>query len=265
MPTEEPKVDLSLLKKIRDQESKENSIERFETKRRPAIPPALPLLPKSQIAAEPVKTGAPIPFLKLAFGNGECGKAIEKQGKQDKKEEVRELESSLLTKPKRTFKNMFSLELNSYERNPVVYSRYAKEPYDPEEKVPENCFKSCIINIKKLISENDNKDKSIPGIKINKNGKKVKKDKVSSYYKLQDPNDRTLIFESRFESGNLNLAMKIEEDEYNLLLQNDINTNGHTQWFYFRVGNTFKGKTIKFNVLNLCKPDSLYNYGMKVL
>lgn len=35
--------------------------------------------------------------------------------------------------------------------------------------------------------------------------------------------------------------------------------------YYFRVSNTKKNKEIKFNVLNLAKPDSLYNDGMKVL
>jgi cytosolic carboxypeptidase protein 2/3 len=77
--------------------------------------------------------------------------------------------------------------------------------------------------------------------------------------------DRTLVFESRFESGNLNLAIKLADNEYNLFLQNDINTNGHTQWFFFRVSNTFKAHSVKFNMVNLAKPDSLYNYGMKVL
>ena len=38
----------------------------------------------------------------------------------------------------------------------------------------------------------------------------------------------TLEFDSVFESGNLALAIKVEDNEYNLLLQNDINTNGHT-------------------------------------
>lgn len=72
-------------------------------------------------------------------------------------------------------------------------------------------------------------------------------------------------FESRFESGNLLAAIKLSDNEYDLILQNDINTNGHTQWFFFRVGNTRKGEKIKFNILNLAKPDSLYNYGMKIL
>lgn len=43
-----------------------------------------------------------------------------------------------------------------------------------------------------------------------------------------EESDNTLEFDSVFESGNLALAMKVSENEYNLLLQNDINTNGHT-------------------------------------
>ena len=85
------------------------------------------------------------------------------------------------------------------------------------------------------------------------------------YYKPVDDNDKTLIFESRFESGNLLAAIKVTDNEYDLILQNDINTNGHTQWYFFRIGNTRKGEKVKFNILNLAKPDSLYNYGMKIL
>jgi hypothetical protein len=36
--------------------------------------------------------------------------------------------------------------------------------------------------------------------------------------------EKTLIFESRFESGNLFLAQRVSDNEYNLLMQNDINT-----------------------------------------
>lgn len=43
-------------------------------------------------------------------------------------------------------------------------------------------------------------------------------------YKLKDAEDKTLLFESRFESGNLYLAQKVSDQEYNLLMQNDINT-----------------------------------------
>ena len=77
--------------------------------------------------------------------------------------------------------------------------------------------------------------------------------------------DPTLLFESRFETGNLDIAVKVNEQEYQLLLQVDINTNGHTQWFYFSVGNTRKSNPVKFNLMNFIKPNSLFNEGMKIL
>lgn len=77
--------------------------------------------------------------------------------------------------------------------------------------------------------------------------------------------DKTLVFESRFESGNLSMAMKVTDEEYNLVLQNDINSKGNTQWFYFQVKNTTKDLNVKFNIVNFTKKDSLYNAGMKVL
>jgi cytosolic carboxypeptidase protein 2/3 len=51
---------------------------------------------------------------------------------------------------------------------------------------------------------------------------------VLPYYTPMDINDKTLVFESRFESGNLAMAFKLNENEYNLVLSNDINTKGHT-------------------------------------
>jgi hypothetical protein len=60
-------------------------------------------------------------------------------------------------------------------------------------------------------------------------------------YRLKDYEDKTLLIESRFESGNLYLAQKVSDTEYNCMMQNDINTSGHTQWFYFRVMNTRAG------------------------
>lgn len=75
----------------------------------------------------------------------------------------------------------------------------------------------------------------------------------------------SLAFESRFECGNLAFASKVGEGEYNLLMSSDVNSRGHTQWFFFRVSRTVAGHTVKFNLVNFEKPDSLYNKGMKVL
>ena len=35
--------------------------------------------------------------------------------------------------------------------------------------------------------------------------------------------------------------------------------------FFFRTTNVFKGTSVKFNILNHTKSDSLFNFGMKVL
>jgi hypothetical protein len=86
--------------------------------------------------------------------------------------------------------------------------------------------------------------------------KEINKNQQSSstYYTPKSPADQTLVFESRFESGNLSMAVKVSDTEYNLLLQNDINTEGHTQWFFFRMTNTRAKSNIKFNILNFVLP-----------
>ena len=52
--------------------------------------------------------------------------------------------------------------------------------------------------------------------------------KLKPYYKIKDTSDNTLVFESRFESGNLRKAVKVNEFEYDLYLKNDYGTNGYT-------------------------------------
>eukprot|EP00105_Crassostrea_gigas_P042541 XP_019926689.1 PREDICTED: uncharacterized protein LOC105337506 isoform X4 [Crassostrea gigas] len=82
---------------------------------------------------------------------------------------------------------------------------------------------------------------------------------------LQSEEDDTLIFESRFESGNLAKAVQVNSTDYELWLRYDLYTNKHTQWFYFRVSNTRANKTYRFTIVNFMKSDSLYNDGMKPL
>lgn len=88
---------------------------------------------------------------------------------------------------------------------------------------------------------------------------------LNPYYVLEDENDNTLIFESRFESGNLKKAILTTENEYDLYLRNDYNSQGYGQWYYFRVSNTKPGTTYTFNIVNHFKPDSLSNQGLKPL
>nr|XP_013802179.1 PREDICTED: cytosolic carboxypeptidase 2 [Apteryx mantelli mantelli] len=82
---------------------------------------------------------------------------------------------------------------------------------------------------------------------------------------LAGPHDTTLLFEARFESGNLQKAVKVGPHEYVLTLRPDLYTSKHTQWFYFRVQNTRKDPVYRFTIANLAKPKSLYSKGMKPL
>lgn len=88
---------------------------------------------------------------------------------------------------------------------------------------------------------------------------------LAPYYLPSSAEDCTLVFESRFETGNLRRAIQVYEFEYDLILKYDYNTKGNTQWYYFSVSNTREGKTYRFNIVNMMKPDSLYNYGMRPL
>nr|XP_006820539.1 PREDICTED: cytosolic carboxypeptidase 2-like [Saccoglossus kowalevskii] len=88
---------------------------------------------------------------------------------------------------------------------------------------------------------------------------------VNRAVKLTGPDDTTLIFESRFEGGNLYKAVQVSEYEYELYLHYDLYTKKHTQWYYFRFQNTRTGVRYRFTIVNLMKPGSLYNQGMRPL
>ena len=95
----------------------------------------------------------------------------------------------------------------------------------------------------------------------NAQGKKINRyyRRLKPYYVKDSENDQTLIFESRFESGNLRRALLIGENTYNLILKYDYGTTNYTQWYYFKVSNVRKDVRYKFNIINLIKPDSSYN------
>lgn len=87
-----------------------------------------------------------------------------------------------------------------------------------------------LVNVKDLIANN-----TLPGGTSSGTGDSSKQSIVLPYYTPVDEEDRTLVFESRFESGNLAMAYKISDQEYNCILSNDINTKGHTQCKSFGV------------------------------
>jgi len=83
------------------------------------------------------------------------------------------------------------------------------------------------------------------------------------YYKPFAEQDLTLVFESRFESGNLRRVVQIAPYVYDLYIKADFNTAKHTQWFFFSVENGKPGIEYTFNLVNLIKPSSQYSCGMQ--
>ena len=85
------------------------------------------------------------------------------------------------------------------------------------------------------------------------------------FYKLCSESDETLVFDSLFESGNLYQAYHVGERCYDLVIKNDVNTNGHTQWYYFAASNTRANVPYTFRIINLYKRTSMYNDGLRPL
>lgn len=78
--------------------------------------------------------------------------------------------------------------------------------------------------------------------------------------------DELLKFSSCYESANLKCASYVglvdEIPTYDLVLDHDVNTNGHTQWYNFAVRN-HECNRVRFRLVNFCKAHSLYRRGMQ--
>jgi hypothetical protein len=96
----------------------------------------------------------------------------------------------------------------------------------------------------------------------------LKKDKQNEFFewneligsKFSNSNpalNNEIKFDSWLETENLFCVIQKSPVEYDLILSNDINTKGNTQWFYFRVMNNYFLGKIKFNIINLVSPQLL--------
>eukprot|EP00929_Paragymnodinium_shiwhaense_P097963 TRINITY_DN59524_c0_g1_i1.p1 TRINITY_DN59524_c0_g1~~TRINITY_DN59524_c0_g1_i1.p1 ORF type:complete len:1422 (+),score=248.30 TRINITY_DN59524_c0_g1_i1:170-4435(+) len=81
-----------------------------------------------------------------------------------------------------------------------------------------------------------------------------------------EPEPPLLEFSSCFESGNLKYVVyNSTDDAYDLVLENDVHTRGHTQWFYFAIRGGEPGRVYRFRIVNLSKAKSLFRLGMRPL
>lgn len=89
-----------------------------------------------------------------------------------------------------------------------------------------------------------------------------------------DAPEDTLVFDSLFESGNLQRAERIcrresgktaaaKRQEYELTIHPDIKNSAYRQWFYFEVRNGKPGITYKFSLANLAKSGALFGSGLQ--
>uniref|UniRef100_A0A8C5UFL6 tubulin-glutamate carboxypeptidase n=1 Tax=Malurus cyaneus samueli TaxID=2593467 RepID=A0A8C5UFL6_9PASS len=87
-------------------------------------------------------------------------------------------------------------------------------------------------------------------------------------FDLDDPSPGApgcLMFFSKFESGNLRKAIQVREFEYDLVMNADVNSSQHHQWFYFGVGDMRSAVPYRFNIINCEKFNSQFNYGMQLV
>lgn len=65
---------------------------------------------------------------------------------------------------------------------------------------------------------------------MNSQGKKINRyySKLRPYYVKESDSDNTLVFESRFESGNLRRVVMMGDNTYNLILKYDYGTTTYT-------------------------------------
>lgn len=137
------------------------------------------------------------------------------------------------------------------------------EPYEPIYTQKENINEECLRRENERVEHQSLLHKRVVYDCMDPSPYQDIKNCNESYYIPKNQDDTTLVFESRFESGNLRRAIQIFDHEYDLMLRWDYNTKGNMQWYYFSISNTRKGQKYIFNIINMIKPNSLYNFGMK--
>ncbi len=95
------------------------------------------------------------------------------------------------------------------------------------------------------------------------------KDKYKNFKYSNYKYDNNIYFSSNFESGNLRMAIKHSNNEYDLIIRPETNSTQNFQWFFFLVELTKPIKSkhyiIKFNIINLCKKNLLFNEKIRIL
>ncbi|KRX02569.1 hypothetical protein PPERSA_11909 [Pseudocohnilembus persalinus] len=150
----------------------------------------------------------------------------------------------------------------------IIYEKFQQDIYK-KKNTQFNVVQIPLSDIDKLKTDNQNNSVGQEIESESENSLILENQKLPDITNRQN-NDQKLnkqdniYFSSNFESGNLAKVSQVDQNEYALLLQNDINTQGCTQWFFFKVQNKNKTGKVVFNILNFRKKKSLYQQGMKI-
>ena len=148
-------------------------------------------------------------------------------------------------------KDLIELPNPSEQGNGAINEPYQKRYYFNPQNLPYSLEQSHLYgqsssgaNERQSIIQQ--KRSGISGPRLNRYYEKLKPYYRIDFEKVEetnpdDPNpkalpiDKTLQFESRFESGNLRKAMKVGPVDYELYLKNDYGTQSFCQWYFFRI------------------------------
>ena len=117
---------------------------------------------------------------------------------------------------------LYTLEFSNIPQNPVIYSRNGKSHYGSKEK-SKLLINFSIKDLQNITSQQNHHAPYFVWSFMNPSTT------ILPYYQPISEKDRTLIFESRYESGNLGLAVRLSKFEYMLIMQEDSLTQAYTQ------------------------------------
>jgi len=81
----------------------------------------------------------------------------------------------------------------------------------------------------------------------------------------EDTTENLLVFDSKFESGNLAEVYWTRDQQYELWIEPDMYQDSHRQWFFFKVGNIDTNHRYQFSIMNFEKKESQFGKGMQPL
>jgi len=183
--------------------------------------------------------------------------------------EEEKIEKKIFTIEEQNLKNIYNINLykNLPPSNILVYT-------DNENDAEELKLLGQPINYDYLIKILQSDLSNIENFFDEKNGVFLDKkneihynfNKLNFIPESKNNNDAKIIFDSKFESGNLRMAIKLSSDienEYDLIIRKDYNCEKNYSWFFFSIESD-RETDIKFNILNFIKKKIMFDEKEKI-